>query len=62
MRCGGVTAITRLRLDAALYEPAPPRPPGTIGRPRMKGARLPTPAHVLADPGTCWQNVVVPGW
>ena len=32
----GVTCITRLRLDAALYEPAPPRKPGTRGRP---GAR-----------------------
>ena len=62
MRRGGITAITRLRLDAALYEPAPPRPPGTIGRPRTKGARLPTPAHVLADPSTSWQTVVVPGW
>lgn len=31
--------ITRLRLDAALYEPAPFRPPGTMmGRPRLKGA------------------------
>ena len=54
--------ITRLRLDAALYEPAPPRPPGTIGRPRTKGARLPTPAHVLADPSTGWQTIIVPGW
>ncbi len=59
---GGITAITRLRLDAALYEPAPPRPPGTIGRPRTKGARLPTPAQVLVDPETCWQRIVVPGW
>src|SRR3954462_10963122 len=28
-----------LGLDAGLYEPAPPRPPGTLGRPRVKGAR-----------------------
>jgi hypothetical protein len=27
--------ITRLRLGAALYEPAPPREPGTRGRPRL---------------------------
>ena len=27
-----VAMITRLRLDAALYEPAPFRPPGTMGR------------------------------
>src|SRR5215208_2099306 len=36
-----ITFITRLRLDAALYEPAPPREPGQIGRPRLKGERLP---------------------
>src|SRR6195952_4468069 len=42
-----ITCVTRLRLDAALYRPAPPRPPGTIGRPRTKGERLPTLAEVL---------------
>jgi hypothetical protein len=57
-----VTCVTRLRLDAALYRPAPPRPPGTIGRPRTKGERLPTPAEVLADKTTRWQRVTVPGW
>src|SRR5690242_18219212 len=36
MRRARITTITRLRLDAALYDPAPPRPPGTIGRPRTK--------------------------
>ena len=51
-----------MRLDAALYEPAPPRPPGTIRRLRTKGAHLPTPAHVLADPSTGWQTIIVPGW
>jgi hypothetical protein len=57
-----VTCVTRLRLDAALYRPAPPRPPGTIGRPRTKGERLPTLAEVLADKTTRWQRVTVPGW
>ncbi|GJD41199.1 MULTISPECIES: transposase [Methylobacterium] len=47
MRRSHVTAITRLRLDAALYDPAPPRPPGTIGRPRTKGVRRPTLAQTL---------------
>ena len=60
-RCG-VTAITRLRLDAALYDPASPRLPGTVGRPRKKGARLPTLSQVLEDEGTLWQAIVVPGW
>ena len=36
-----VTIVTRLRLDAALYDPAPVRQPGTTGRPRKKGARQP---------------------
>ncbi len=62
MRRDGVTSITRLRLDAALYEPALPRPPGTTGRPRTKGTRPATLSSVLADPGTCWRGVVVPGW
>ncbi|MGT2489236.1 IS701 family transposase [Methylobacterium oryzae CBMB20] len=62
MRRARITAITRLRLDAALYEPAPPRPPGTIGRPRTKGARLPTLAAILAAKDTRWHAVVVPGW
>ena len=37
-----ITFISRLRLDGALYEPAPPRRPGQMGRPRIKGERLPT--------------------
>ncbi|HYO26172.1 MAG TPA: transposase [Lacipirellulaceae bacterium] len=62
MRRAGITAITRLRLDAALYEPAPIRLPGTLGRPRRKGSRLPTLAEVLATEGTSWQTVQVLGW
>ena len=54
--------ITRLRLDAALYEPAPPRRPGTVGRPRTKGTRLPNLADILADAGTRWVQVAVSGW
>jgi hypothetical protein len=58
----GLVCVTRLRLDAALYEPAPPRKPGTVGRPRTKGARLPNLADVLANAGTRWAEVTVPGW
>jgi DDE superfamily endonuclease len=54
--------ITRLRLDAALYAPAPPRRPKQNGRPRKKGMRLPTLAHRAADPTTCWQLVTVVPW
>jgi hypothetical protein len=62
MRGAGITTITRLRLDAALYEPAPIRLPGTIGRPRRKGVRLPNLVEALAAKGTRWQTVHVPGW
>jgi hypothetical protein len=58
----GVTCVTRLRLDAALYEPAPPRQPKTRGRPRTKGERLPTLATVLTDQATAWQRLTVPDW
>jgi hypothetical protein len=57
-----VTVVTRLRLDAALYEPAPPRRPRQTGRPRLKGARRPTLAAVAADPGTVWTEVTVAHW
>ena len=57
-----VTSITRLRLDAALYHPAPPRLPGTNGRPRTKGARLPNLSEVLRSTHTPWQPVTVPCW
>ena len=57
-----VTVITRLRLDAALYEPAPARQPGQTGRPRRKGNRLPTLAAVAADPATRWTPVTIAHW
>jgi hypothetical protein len=57
-----VTVVTRLRLDAALYEPAPPREPGQRGRPRRKGERLPTLASVAATPTTAWTMVRVADW
>jgi hypothetical protein len=56
------TMVTGLRLDAALYEPAPVRQPRQNGRPRLKGARLPTLAAVLKDEQTVWQPVEVAGW
>ena len=52
-----VTIITRLRLDAALYQPAPPY--SGIGRPCKKGERLPTLANILHNPNTQWQNVTL---
>jgi DDE superfamily endonuclease len=58
----GVSLITRLRLDAALYDPAPPRTPRQNGRPRKKGARRPTLQQVLTDPQTPWTPVTVTNW
>jgi hypothetical protein len=57
-----VYMVTQLRLDAALYEPAPPAKPGTIGRPRKKGKRLPTLSQVLTDKQTVWETVKVDNW
>lgn len=57
-----ITFITRLRLDAALYEPAPPREPRQNGRPRLKGSRLPNLAEVLEDPRTKWTAITINGW
>jgi hypothetical protein len=53
-----MTVVTRLRLDAALYEPAPPYT--GCGRPRKKGQRLPTLASLRDDPTTDWQRLCLP--
>ena len=61
--CGGlaqpVRVVTRLRLDAALYDPAPPREKGKKGAPRKKGARQPSMAERLCDSATVWERVTV---
>src|SRR3954467_12390889 len=57
-----VTFVTRLRLDAALYEPAPPRRPGQKGRPRLKGERLPNLFVVADDPRTVWEPTTIANW
>jgi len=57
-----VCLITRLRLDANLFAPAPERRPGQRGRPALKGPRLAKLSAVLADPKTRWTSVVVAQW
>jgi len=57
-----VTFVTRLKLNAGLYDPPPPRVPGTIGRPRLKGKRQPMLRKVLTDPGTVWESLAMPKW
>jgi hypothetical protein len=57
-----ITFITRLRLDAALYESAPPRKPHQKGRTPLKGARLPNLSKIAADPTTKWRSITLPEW
>jgi len=61
-RLPGVSVITRLRLDAALYDPPPPRAPRQTGRPRLKGKCRPTLEAVLADEKTQWSTLTVDDW
>jgi hypothetical protein len=55
--CWGIRLVAPLRMDAALYGPTPRRKPGTNGRPRVKGERVPRLNQVLQDPQTPWQHV-----
>src|SRR5215216_4222928 len=57
-----LTFITRLRLDAALYKPAPPRRHGQRGRPRLKGERLPNLSVVAEDSSTVWKLTTIANW
>jgi hypothetical protein len=54
--------ITRFRLDANLYAPAPRRKRGQNGRPRKKGDRVPKLEKVLVDKQTRWTAVVIRNW
>jgi hypothetical protein len=60
--CRRICVITRLRLDAALYDPVPQRRLATTGRPRVKGTRQPTLQAVLANASTNWHPVKVAKW
>jgi DDE superfamily endonuclease len=57
-----ITCVTRLRLDAQLYAPAPPRRKGQIGRPRRQGVRLPSWQQRLTARKTVWRRITVPHW
>jgi hypothetical protein len=58
---GYVSVVTRLRLDANLYAPAPLGRRGR-GRPPLKGKRLPKLSQVVLDANTIWQRHTVPLW
>ena len=57
-----IIMVVRFRMDAALYEPAPPQAPKAKGRPRKKGKRLPTLVAVAADAATVWTTQVMRHW
>ena len=40
----------------------PPRHPGQIGRPRIKGERLPNLSAVAQDPKTVWESTKIANW
>jgi len=44
-----ITPLSRLRLDASLYETAPARLPGQAGRQRLKGKRVPKLTERFTD-------------
>ena len=51
-----VALIARLRLDAALYAPAPARQPGQNGRQALKGPRRPPLKTLLDHANVTWAN------
>ena len=52
----------RLRLDAALSDPPPPRARDQRGRPRLKGNHKPPLETVLADEKMQWSTLTVEDW
>lgn len=57
-----VDFITRLRMDAALYEAPPPRPKGKRGPRRKIGPKMTKLSELLSEPNTKWENVVFSNW
>ncbi|MDQ2997523.1 MAG: transposase [Chloroflexota bacterium] len=55
-----VTYVSRLRLDAALYDPPAVAAPGKRGPKAKKGARQPSLQVRLTDPTTVWTTVRIP--
>jgi DDE superfamily endonuclease len=56
------TVVTRLRLDARLFAPAPPRVPHQNGRPRLVGERLPNLTLQVQDLRAQWASLVISRW
>jgi hypothetical protein len=56
------TLVVRLRLDARLFAPPPPRVPGQKGRPRLVGERLPNLSALRDDPAVVWTRLTIARW
>ena len=56
------TVVARLRLDARLFMPPPPRVPGRKGRPRLVGDRLPNLTEQVVDEEAAWCQLTIPRW
>lgn len=63
LRCLGyanpVTYVSRLRLDARLFEPPGPQPPRKPGPKPNKGQRLPSLKALLEDAQTVWTTLTI---
>jgi hypothetical protein len=57
-----VAMVTRLRLDAALYDLPQPKAPGKRGPQPQKGERQQKLSDRLEDPATEWRTVTVSDW
>ncbi len=51
--------VSRLRADAALYAPAPPRRKHQTGRPRVKGRKIDSPQQATQRKNAPWTTTVV---
>ncbi|MGZ6307901.1 MAG: IS701 family transposase [Ktedonobacterales bacterium] len=56
------TLVVRLRLDARLFAPPPPRVPGQKGRPRLVGERLPNLTAHRDTTQTVWKRLTLERW
>jgi hypothetical protein len=54
--------LSRLRMDAELWDPVPERKPRHNGRPRVKGAHWLSPQQRLEDRRTKWAKLEVEHW
>ncbi|MBB2172089.1 IS701 family transposase [Gluconacetobacter asukensis] len=57
-----VCMVSRLRLDARLFDPPPGRTARTLGRPRRTGARQPSLTSRLENPAIQWSEATIGAW